>query len=334
MMPIWLIAGVLAGEPSTEPIMEPASSGQVQGVAEPAAPVDDGVAQVLAMAEEMRRTGAPKECVRLLGSVDARVSEAARSDYLYLRAFCAELAWDNESAKLDYLAVIARGGSRVLEARFRLALVLEDLGDGHGALQQMVILHRDEGWDLEDSIAVNLERALAQVAAGKVRKGMKNLEAAMLVAKSWDKHSWLRAKAQYVTMDQALAVAERGVVRGAEKHQGEMVLARVAALAEAQKGLYKIIELNEPEWILRGLHRIGTAYVTFGAELVAAPPPARLAAPQKALYREQILLKEKELQKKASNVFDQGVQMALRLQFESPWVGRLVSERDRLQAGG
>lgn len=292
-----------------------------------------GVTDVLTLAEDMRKSGAPGNCRELLMGIDGMVGEAELSDYLYLRGFCSELAWDSAAAKPDYAEVIARGREHVTEARFRLALVLEDLGDGHGALQQMVILHRNEGWDLNDQVGVNLERALAQVAAGKVKRGLENTQAALIVAESWEKHSWLRAKAHYVLMDQNLAAIERvTAIKGGDKKEGAAVTERVKALSAAQNALLPLVATQEPEWILHGLYRLGSAYVTFGDELVAAKVPARLSESEVEIYRAEVARQRAALRLKASHVFDQGVQLSLRLQFESPLVARLVLERDKIEA--
>lgn len=296
-----------------------------------------GVQDVLVMAEDMRKTGAPGNCHQILSTIDGMVSDAQRSDYLYLRGFCAELAWEGAPAREDYLEVIARGTTHVTEARFRLALVLEDLGDGHGALQQMVILHKNEGWNLDDQIAIDLERALAQVAAGKRRIGLKNLDTALIVAESWDKHTWLRAKARYVQIEGAITAAERDQLVGGEKNQARALKSRAQALAEAQQAMLPLIAENEPEWILRGLYRLGTAYLTLGDEIVAARPPARLTREQEVIYRQQVAAQRDRVRDTASHVYDQGVQLSLRVQFESPWVARMVLERDKLRlvrAGG
>ena len=290
----------------------------------------EGLDGVLALAEEMRRTGAPGNCRQLLLTIDGDVGDDHRSDYLFLRGFCAELAWDNEAARDDYREVIARNTSKVDAARSRLALVLEDLGDGHGALQQMVILHRNEGWDLDDQITVNLEKALAEVAAGRRRRGARHVEAALVVAESWKKGSWLSAKARYVLLDVDLRRAEQHVVRGSERHQAAAVTRRVRAFTAAETAMVPLVAHEEPEWILHGLYRLGGAYLAFGEELVAARPPARLTAEQERIYRDQVAAQQQQLRTRAAHVYDQGVQLALRLQFESPLVARLQLERDRL----
>jgi len=290
----------------------------------------DGLDGVLALAEEMRRTGAPGNCRQLLLTIDAEVGDDHRSDYLFLRGFCAELAWDNEAARDDYREVIARNTSKVDAARSRLALVLEDLGDGHGALQQMVILHRNDGWSLDDQITVNLEKAIAEVAAGRRRSGARHIEAALTVAESWKKGSWLPAKARYVLLDEDLRRAEQHVVNGSERHQAKAVTRRVRAFTDAEAAMVPLVAHEEPEWILHGLYRLGGAYLAFGDELVAARPPARLTDAQEQIYRAQVATQRQQLRTRAAHVYDEGVQLALRLQFESPLVAHLQLARDRL----
>ena len=290
----------------------------------------EGLDGVLALAEEMRRTGAPGNCRQLLMTIDADVGDDHRSDYLFLRGFCAELAWDNTAARDDYREVIARNTSKVDAARSRLALVLEDLGDGHGALQQMVILHRNDGWSLDDQITVNLEKAIAEVAAGRRRSGARHIEAALTVAVSWKKGSWLPAKARYVLLDEDLRRAEQHVVNGSERRQAKAVTRRVRAFTDAEAAMVPLVAHEEPEWILHGLYRLGGAYLAFGDELVAARPPARLTDAQEQIYRDQVATQRQELRIRAAHVYDEGVQLALRLQFESPLVAHLQLARDRL----
>lgn len=313
-----LLVLALAAEPAASPAAAPAAS-------------TDGVAQVIALAEQMRQTGAPGNCRQLLLTIDADVGAAERSNYLFQRGFCAELAWDWAAARDDYREVIARGESMVDPARSRLALVLEELGDGHGALQQMVILHRNEGWDLDDQIAVNLERALAEVAAGRTRRGLRHLDAALTVAETWQKGPWLQAKARYVQIDAALDRAEGRAVRGGEHRQVTAVTRRAAAFVDAEQAMVPLIALNEPDWVLHGLYRLGAAYLTLADELGAARPPARLTDSQEAVYREQIEQRRAQLRSRAAHVFDQGLQLALRLQFESPVLARMQLERDKLR---
>lgn len=315
MLTLAALAVALAAEPTATPT--PTAS-------------TDGVAQVIALAEQMRQTGAPGNCRQLLLTIDADVGPADRSGYLFQRGFCAELAWDWAAAAADYREVIARGTAMVDPARSRLALVLEELGDGHGALQQMAILHRNDGWDLDDQIAVNLERALAEVAAGRTRRGLRHLDAALTVAETWQKGPWLQAKARYVQLDADLDRAERQRVRGGERRQVAAVKRRAAAFTDAEQAMVPLIALNEPDWILHALYRLGAAYLTLGDELAAARPPARLTGPQREVYRAQIEERRAQLRSRAAHVYDQGLQLALRLQFESPILARLQLERDKL----
>lgn len=294
----------------------------------------EGVPDVLAMAEEMRLSGAPGNCVSLLEPIEEMVSVEQRAEYFYLRGFCAELAWDFAGARDDYLQVIAEGAGQQDEARFRLALVLEDLGDGRGALEQMTILHKNDGWDLTDQVAVDLEHALAEIAAGKTRRGSKHLDAALAVAQSWDKHPWLRAKALYVQIALHLDALDSVPLRGGDRRLTRATLKRVEGLKWAQEAMVPLVGIEEPEWILRGLYRLGTAYLALGEDLVASPSPAKLSREQAEVYRAELTRHQAVLRDKAAHVFDQGVQLALRLRFESPWFAKLELARDQLQSAG
>ena len=47
---------------------------------------------------------------------------------------------------------------------------------------------------------------------------------------------------------------------------------------------------------------------------------------------QQVAAQRDKLRENARHVYDQGVQLALRVQFESPWVARMVVERDKIRS--
>jgi hypothetical protein len=99
-----------------------------------------------------------------------------------------------------------------------------------------------------------------------------------------------------------------------------------AAEAQIERAIY----LEEPEWILRSLLDLGDAYANLGDALVDAPVPRRLDPGAAAAYQMGVGKLARNAGEKAWHWYDQGVSIALRLQFESPLVGTLRQRRDQL----
>ena len=126
--------------------------------------------------------------------------------YLDQRGVCEELAWRPEAAKAFYDKVVALGGAEAVDARFRRALVLEDMGLDAAALQDALALAKVKGLDEDDAVTLALQQGITEINTGKVKKGVRRVEAALAeVEAGANTHRYMRAKARY-TLARALLV--------------------------------------------------------------------------------------------------------------------------------
>ena len=286
--------------------------------------------RTVAEAIRLRQTGDLRGATALLEGLGGLVPPDALGWWLYQRGICAELQWQFTEARALYEDVVARNGDHVADARFRLALVLEDLGDPDGALLQMQALARLNGFDEDDRLTLALQQGISWVNTGKVRRGTRALEEALARAPADGRQSWILAKARYTLVARQLADADHLALTGGEARVVKRLKRRIAAIQAAERAITVLVGLAEPEWIVASMRALGDSWQRLGDDLVAAPPPPRLTAAEAAIYRQSLLPYAENARTKAFHYWDAGVQLAHRLNFESPKVQALKERRDSI----
>lgn len=323
-----LLAAALAQEPAPTASVEPAASIEPAPSTEPAPLQDPAV--VIDRAIAVRRQGDPDAARNLLLAAEPIVPEAMRSWWLYQRGICEEMAWRPADAAALYEQVIARGGPEALDARFRLALVLEDQGRDDEALDQVLALRKAKGLDERDRVTLELQRGVAELRTGRTRRGAKRVEAALAEVEGGDTHTWMRAKARYTLAWALLEEADALALDGREKRVVKRLSGRAERMQAAEKQIIAIAALQEPEWVLAGLIDLGDSYADLADDLAASPAPRGLTEEQAALYRDELAKKSEVLRTKAWHSYDQGVALATRIGWESPRVATLKARREAM----
>jgi hypothetical protein len=358
-----LLLGALAAQTPPAPASSPDPASQEGLAREPSGPgTPVGIAEagnydamaVIDQAIERRLAGDLAGGRRLLDEAEPHVEPAERAWFLYQRGIFKELAWDATGARADYEAAIqlfehpagggpggATGGATAADARFRLALVLEDLGLPAEALAQMRTLSKLRGLDDDDALTVSLQEAISRAGAarpgsGRARRAISKLLDVVAEADAAGGHSWLRAKGRY-TVARGLFDEGTGIaLDGSEKRIVARLEDRVEHIKLAEQQIVLVIgirgPLPEPEWIVRSLLDLGDAWAALADALQGIREPSGLTPAELAGYRAGLGERATNLRRRAWEAFDQGVEVAARLQFESPWVGRLRDRRDAMRA--
>jgi hypothetical protein len=269
--------------------------------------------ETIAEAIALRRTGDVDGARALLVALEAQVPAESLAWYLYQRGICEELDAAPDAARAFYERVIDLGGDVALDAHFRRALVLEDLGLDDAALQEVLALDRVRGLSADDELTLALQRGISELNTGKRARGIKRIQAALDATESGDTHRYLRAKARYHL---ARALLDEG---------------RATRIKAAEQQIIALTALQEPEWVLASLISLGDSYGNLAAALVASTPPKRLDAAQLPIYAAEIAKKAQNVRTKSFHAYDQGVALATRLAWESKWV---VVLKDRRAAFG
>jgi hypothetical protein len=303
----------------------------------PPPPMDEAVVPgrdaISAIDEAIRiRKGGDVEGARaLLVELEPIVAPEHQSWYLYQRGICEELAWRPDAAKVLYDQVIALGADEAVDARFRRALVLEDQGLDAEALKDVLALAKQRGLDEDDVVTLTLQRGIAEVNVGKLRKGVRHIEAALAQVEAGDTHRYMRAKARYTLARALLGEADALTLTGPDKRIEKNSQKRAAHVAAAEAQIVALIALKEPEWILASLLALGDSYKRWAADLEASPTPRTLPAAEALTYRNVVGKYATNALTKAYHAYDQGVVVATRLGWESPRVTTLKERRKELE---
>ncbi|MFZ5475660.1 MAG: hypothetical protein ACOZNI_02695 [Myxococcota bacterium] len=290
---------------------------------DPRAAIDEAIA--------LRRKGDAEGARALLVELEPLIPEELTAWYLYQRGVCEEMAWRPDAARAFYDQVVALGTPESVDARFRRALVLEDMGQDAAALLDVLALAKVKGLDEDDEVTLALQRGITEVNTGKVRKGVKRIDAALAKVEAGDTHRYMRAKARYTLARALLAEADGLRLDGPEKRGRRNNEQRARRVKAAEEQIVALVALNEPEWILASLVALGDSYVRWADDLEASPTPRKLSATQALIYREQVGKYVANARTKAFHAYDQGVSLATRLGWESPRVATLKERRKGLE---
>lgn len=281
-----------------------------------AGPIEDAI--------EVRQAGDLAGARNLLVALEPLVTEQERGWYLYQRAICEELDGHPDLAEGLYRMAIDEGGG--LDARFRLALVLEEQGRGREALAEMVWLDRKRGLPEDDEITIALQRGIVEVESGKTRVGVRRIERALTQVE--EGHRYMRAKARFALMEVILGEAGKLTLDGPERRVVKRLKQRAVAIKDAEAQVVALTAMEEPEWILAGLLALGEGYAALADAVAESAPPRKLSPEAAAIYRVEVGKKAENARTRAWHVWDQGVSLALRLGYESPRVAELKARRD------
>lgn len=231
-----------------------------------------------------------------------------------------------------YEAVIAGWPSDPLvkDARFRRAVVLEDLGLAKDAARQVKQLERSEDFDEADRLAMALVRGSAELQAGK-RRGGKRIEQALAALEGQEALSWARARARMALAEEELRQAARVEIVN-DKRARKRLVERVARLEAAMAEVTQIARLGEPEYALNGLMALGDAFMQLYDDLLASEDPPGLSAEQRRIFREQLVESSDAVRVRAWRLYDEGVVLAARVQWQGQVAQELLERRQAAAA--
>lgn len=328
---IWTLLGGLALAEEAAVDADPAE------VAEPAdlagAWSTLAVEEVLAEAVSRRRVGDFQGSLDRLGHLEGR-ADAPAAEVLHQRGITLEYMERFEEALAAYdaaLGLSSPGETVHGEVSFRRALVLEDLGRHADSLQQVRDLQRQGGWTEPQELSLELSRGVAELRSGSTRRGLRRLDRALARLEGDAALPWLQARARTAVAGHLLAEAETLALEGNKKARRRL-LARTELMVAAEAHVIAVARLGEPEYILEGLRLLGDAYLALHDDMLAAPPPGRLDAEQRALYAEAVAERAAVLPAKALRYYDEGVQVAVRTAWEGEVVQELRARRDATAA--
>lgn len=219
------------------------------------------------------------------------------------------------------------------DARFRAALVSNDMGQHAEALALVQTLRKAQDWEGKDALTLQLERGIAEVGLGKTRKGVRHIQGALDALEGMDAAHWMQARARAALMGVMLAEADAMALDNPRK-QKKTLAARRALITRADQQRSAIVALGEPEYALDALNRIGDSALRLYQDVNAAPSPPEVASDPETerLYRAMVAQESERFRAVAFQYYDAGVMLAERLSWQGHINADLHQKRDSLQA--
>jgi tetratricopeptide (TPR) repeat protein len=241
----------------------------------------------------------------------------------YYRGLVAELREDFENAIEHYARVVARwpDTDHAHDARFRRALCLEDLGRHEESLAEVRFLIARGAWSDADRVSLEIEQRVNLLEIHASEKNERRLAETLAEADALGELTWLRAKARAALAESALDRASGIRLRGNAK-AARRLNERTALMGAAEKRIVEIAQLDEPQFVLESLVRMGDAYLELHDAMLEAPPPPRFGPRKSAIYEAAVEEKVTVLRTKAWRYYDEGLQLALRI----GWVGHATDQ--------
>ena len=252
----------------------------------------------------------------------------------YQLALLDELAERYEPALAAYASIRAQypGSDAAKDATFREVIVQDDLGRYPEALAGIAAL-RPLVEDPLDGLALDLEQGVAEIGSGNAKKGVKRIQTALAILEGSTDLRWMRARARAALLT-VLVDTSNATSLDKPRKAKKAVEARRALITQAEQQRAAIAALGEPEYTLDALLRIGDASMALYRDVLAAPPPRKVARNPEttAMYRELVVKESERFRTVAFQYYDAGVELATR----AAWQGRLSTElrqrRDALAA--
>jgi len=218
------------------------------------------------------------------------------------------------------------------DARFREALVLNDLGRHGEALRVIRGLQRHGHWEGSDAASLRIERGVAEIGDGHARRGIHHVQGALDELEGSDQARWMRARGRAALLRAQLDTADAIRVDN-PKEAGDAVLERRSLITDADSQRAAIAALGEPEYALEALLRIGDSAMALYDAVNAAPPPPEIAADPTSLaqYRGLVQEQSERFRAVAFQYYDAGVTLAERVRWRGSRAWQLRARRDALR---
>jgi tetratricopeptide (TPR) repeat protein len=207
-------------------------------------------------------------------------------DYRYEEALLWELQEEYAIAAELYLALLALELPQPfrLNVMFRLGIVQADMGH-HGAAKNIFKEIQKNDLKNHEKIILQYAQGVTEIHAGKTRKGVRRIKKALMAANP-EAGSWIEARARSALVHVLIEKSEKYTFDRPGKTKKNFHK-RSVLVGSAEEQIVVMINLGEPEYVLRSLHQLAEAYLQVSEELRLAPPPPKLDREQTILFQEK-----------------------------------------------
>lgn len=105
---------------------------------------------------------------------------------------------------------------------------------------------------------------------------------------------------------------------------------KVQRIADARALFVKVIELQQPHWVIAGLNRVGLAYEELARTIEESPAPKGLNEDQKTLYRDDLAVKAAGIKEKAIAAYNECLATARQLEWFNDYADQAAASLAKL----
>ena len=234
-----------------------------------------------------KRSGQYDDALRHLSILRERVDSV---DYSFEEALLHELKESYAEAAQRYESILTLDELNPVFRRnvqFRYGIVLSDMGLDRDALAVFRSVSRSKGLEARDKLILEYARGVAYIYAGKSRKGVRKINRALL-KQNPDTGSWIEARARAALVHVLIEESEK-LTFEKPKRTAMRFQKRSELVGSAEEQIVVMINLGEPEYVLRSLVLLSEAYFQVADEMRVAPPPPALSREQQIRFQKKQL---------------------------------------------
>ena len=184
-----------------------------------------------------------------------------------------------------------------LNIAYRRGLMLSNLGEHRTAVRTLKRL-RWRTLSALDRRGVQLALGAAEIQAGQVERGMRRIEKVLGHLEQPNEWSWLQARARMAICEHLLILASDTTLQAGDGLKVQMDQ-RANWILQAEKQIQVIIQLQEPEYVMKSLEHFADSMVLFFDEVRMLPPPPDFTSTQAEIFEEEIAQQASVLADKA-----------------------------------
>lgn len=247
-------------------------------------------------------------------------------------------AWDEALERYQRLADPARGTGDALDATYRSATMLYQLGRLDEAAALLDVLVQREDLPAAQRLQALVERGVCEKDAGRLEVAEKTLREVLsrheaLEAADDAPDVYFAAQAQfhlaeiYRTHFQAVQLdPAKGV-----KQLSQDLEYKSQLLLSAQGHYLRCIRLGHGEWATAASAQVGGLYEALWDEMSQAPTPPDLTVEEASVYRSELRKKIRVLISKSINVYERTLETAVRIGAKNPYIERTRASLERMK---
>lgn len=209
----------------------------------------------------------------------------------------------------------------ILNLQFRLGVIVSDQGRHLEAITLFKTLMRDPEVTPKEIQILSLAQGAAEIYHGKTRRGVRRINKTLALEYS-ENQPWIESRAREALVF-ALIQKSEGYAFGSVKKTTRNFQKRSELVGVAEEQIVVMIDLEEPEYVLKSLLQLSGAYIQVANEMRMVPAPRKLDREQQIAFQDSLNDRADFIEEKGRGYCLKGLSYAELKGFESVVMNQL-----------